>query len=388
MSKRVAAVGIGLAGSRMAVRIREEFGEEDAVAGVLNLSDQEIRASGVPQNLQMKVGGKGFEGAGKDRDVGFQAFNENKEELKEWFKENILVEKPQYLFLCFSAGGGTGSGMGPALTALISGNGFLKEAGLKEHEKPVVMGLIAIPDRSEGILSYTNTMSCYDHVHKLMEAGANGRPIARFAIVNNSFGKEGDHRSKFERVNGAVAKTIRRYLKDYGTSSLGSLDRSDRKTALTIMGLHSFYNIVEHGNGLKTLGASPFIQPEGARTKYVVAEVDEKSADARPVEQFLARFGVVSDDHKVGFYDIGNDETANNPGGIVHSAGFTNLRKSSEYLSSTLQSLQIQAKEAEYKDRTTGDGLDNVDAAKRFFSQEYHNTDGLSEDQDVSDILG
>jgi cell division GTPase FtsZ len=133
---RFAWLGVGHAGNRL-VECAYKIGYRRVLA--VNTSKQDLDELDLPEDHKLCLGGKG---AGKVREVGDKLMNDNYEELMDLARRRFGPSFDR-IFVCASAGGGTGSGGFP--TCVDCANELMKALRL-----PSKVGIIlALPLRSE-----------------------------------------------------------------------------------------------------------------------------------------------------------------------------------------------------------------------------------------------
>ena len=340
-----AIIGEGQGGTSFASCLAREFAVTQDHIISANLSSADFKGSNfVSPNRQLLLDPKGF-GSGKNRDYAKNVFIPKKDTVIDKFCE--FTNDCNLIFVVFSAGGGTGSGLGPITTAL------LQQKLLEQHKQTLVYGIALLPDASEGELSQDNATKLLNEITKIVEG-----KIARFFLVDNaSFGNMKKDIEKWDAINNMAAKFLRRYIVDNYIGSRGNLDQNDRFTALNATGVHALASYrVEEGNRIKII--SPFVLPEGANVRYQTAEVPNGQNDIR--KQIALQVGaIVNDDTFVGYYEKSEGEKEStalasefdSPFPIVHFAGFSNLGKVIDRHSNWFTQMQMKSQAASEIDR-------------------------------------
>lgn len=306
-----------------------------------------------------------IDGAGKDRQLSYEYFKRHVGDYVNQLKKFLVEEPYDVIFICFSTAGGTGSGIGPRLTKVLSSIGVLDEVEAKTGKRPLVFGVPCLPELSaakEGSLSYENTLEALDEIDQIInpkEGALNG--YARFLLVNNGYAKSKytERTKQLEAVNVAAATYIKRYLSEFGISRKATLDRSDRFNAMKVMGLHSFMSF--NGDGERV--ESPFIIPDGERVKRCCYEVPENAEVI--TSNVIASTGSGCDDTVHGFYESGNL----NP--IIAFHGFRNVSKIAEQYDKRLKQLRENQNRIETDNIYSATGLDDVASEKAKRHAEY-----------------
>ena len=305
-----------------------------------------------------------IDGAGKDRSLSYNYFKLHVGEYVSDLKKFVTEEPYDVVLVCFSTAGGTGSGIGPRLTKVLTSIGVLDEVEQKTGKRPLVFGVAELPELSaskEGSLSYENTLEALDEMNEIINPkdGTNG--FARFILVNNGYAKSKytERTKQLEAVNVSVATYIKRYLSEFGVSRKATLDRSDRFNAMKVMGLHAFMSFDGNGNRVE----SPFIIPDGERVKRCCYEVPENAEVI--TSNIIASTGSGCDDTVHGFYENGNL----NP--IIAFHGFRNVSKIAEQYDKRLKQLRENQNRIETDNIYSATGLDDVASEKAKRAQEY-----------------
>ena len=347
----VSLVGIGQGGTSLADAIATRF--KAKAFGAINLSQKDLNvANNVADNLRLNLGNGLHDGAGKDRAFSKQCFMDYKDDITKLLNDVLSVEKSDVLFICFSTSGGTGSGLGPAITAYASSSAFTVQG----KKNPLVFGIAACADSHEGIRNQQNTIGALLEISKLSDA-----QLARFLLVNNDIeGTVEDVLKKYTSINGRVADSVYRYFNEFHTSRLGNLDQQDRLNVLKLPGVHSFATF----NPADGVTDSPFILPEGARVRGVAGEIPEGSANI--IDTIVTSLGIQSDDRTIGFY-----ESTEKAYPIVHFGGFSNLKKVTERYQNTVSQIQARSTQADKNDKTIGAGFTRVTENNSWMEDQY-----------------
>jgi hypothetical protein len=346
---KISAIGIGQGGTNLADAIATKFGSQ--ALGAINLSDNDLKTmKNISKDNQLHLGNGGVDGAGKQRNFSKQFFFDQQEEIRNLALK--IIPGSDVVFVCFSTAGGTGSGLGPAISAYLNSSEF-ERSGVKS---PIVFGIAACADSNEGIKSQQNTIEALGEISNLSE-----RKLARFMLVNNDVeGTVKEIEKKYAAINDKVASYLFRYFTGYNQSRLGCLDHQDRVVGLSLPGVHSFCEF--NAENFEDI-YSPFILPEGARVLGLFAEVIEGSAPA--VESIKTRLGIQVDDSTIGFFEPKTPTFS-----VIHLAGFSNLRKVTERYQNIISQIQSKSIQADNNDRTNGQGFSRVGANKSWIQDQ------------------
>lgn len=374
---KVLTIGVGQGGSKLAKSIAIAL---DARKNCVFMNTSKIDLDGIDVNSSelrvVKIGNEEIEGAGKDRRVADDILGKNRKEITDLMLKFANEDAYDFIFVVFSTAGGTGSGIGPKLTALMNTNQFIEPIREKHGKIPLVFGIAALPEIStnEGNISYENTLECLEEINKFTD-----KNIARFFLINNGAtvnlkAKYADRISHLSEINLTTATILKRYLTGFGTSSTSSLDRADRIGALTTMGIHAFEMIDADGSRIQT----PFFFPDGERVRRVCYEVPEKMENQ--ALQAIAASGALSDDIIHGLYDESAPENSKlTP--IIAYHGYKNVSKIAESYDKRLKLNRENAARIEKQNIYSATGLDDVAKEREVRNNEYgrHGADSIDD---------
>ena len=351
----VATIGVGQGGSNLAISIANKFNSKSI--GLINLSTTDlnalINAGGDIQNLH--IGGR-VDGAGKDREESLAVYSDenNRKAVKEFIWRTLDRKfdndyPADILFICYSTAGGTGSGIGPLLTAYVNSVDFRTRDGVPSR-MPIVFGVAICPDSSEGIKNQQNTLEALSQISTFSE-----KRLARYILVNNDIDvTASEETTKHISINERVSANLYRYLAEIHTSRMGNLDRQDRIVALNYPGVHSFCSF----DGPDNI-QSPFILPEGARVRGLYGEVVERT-NTSTIDEIITTLGLQVDDKTIGYYeDTGEGTTP-----ILHFSGYSNLKRVTERYQNIVSQIKSKSERAEKIDQTLGTGLTKIKSNK------------------------
>lgn len=383
-------LSFGQGGGKLAFVVASKF---DAVADIIyfNTSARDLEGleDAAVADKSIKIGEGDIEGAGKDREVSFNLLGTYYSGIIKKITEIANKKVYDIIFVYFSTSGGTGSGCGPSMTALLSSDEFFKGlTSYPEDKKPITFGVAITPEISdlEGTKSLKNTLLALENINAHVNNMELGHPLARYILVTNGAAPIRDKKvqsSQHTMINKLVADYLYRYLNQYGHTRLINLDRADRVKSLETMGLHAFGSLAVNktANGtFYSTGTTPFIIPEGERVRLVTYEVSEKQEEE--VIQYFKDSGLSIDDTIHGFYD---PEWAENASfiPIIGFHGFRNVSKISEKFSDRLNKILKDDAKREHENISSARGLDNVDTTAKVVNEEYGQKSSFS----FADIL-
>ena len=153
---KIAVIGVGNGGSQSAISAVER----GIPAMVVNTSEKDMNDALIGQNIKGYVIGDG-RGSGKDRDNAMALLKSNGKAGLQNLLENPylreIVEPADIVFVTFSTGGGTGSGIGPTIANLIH----------RAYAQKVVIPFGILPKNAESVMAQANTIACVDDITKL-----------------------------------------------------------------------------------------------------------------------------------------------------------------------------------------------------------------------------
>lgn len=155
---KIGFIGAGQAGCNLANTFWDTCGYRRVI--LFNTTGNDVRGSAVPEDLQVIA--EGFDGAGKNRDVGQRAAEQSATKLLATMSRRFGSDT-DYIIVLASGGGGTGSGAAVKLAEY--GRQYLCSKGLSPEEAAKRVGfIIMLPTDSEGSVSKHNALSLVDDV--------------------------------------------------------------------------------------------------------------------------------------------------------------------------------------------------------------------------------
>ena len=170
---KFAVVGVGQGGSRLA----ETFWKLGyRRVAVINTAAQDLKSIKVPRENKLLVGG---EGAGKDRKVAEDIFQENREDILDFLKRTFKGGFDRAL-VCIGAGGGTGAGGGPVAVEIV--HDLCQSYNIESSDADARVGaVVALPTRAEGSRVQQNAKQTADILIKQSQAGT----LSPLVILDN-----------------------------------------------------------------------------------------------------------------------------------------------------------------------------------------------------------
>lgn len=371
----IGLIGVGQGGTSLAMTMAKVLEIDSSVISSINLSKGDLKAAAlVPEQNRIPLDQDSF-GAGKKRDASQGYCTSQKDYILNKLTEIYTGKGVNVYFVCYSLDGGTGSGYGPFLSALLESDAFTVKSNTD-----IVIGMPILPAANAGKDALDNTISALKEISNLSQA-----KLARFLLVNNDYNTpelnaNTDDEKRWAIVNAAVAKLIKRYMFTAYISSTSNLDMQDRWSAIITAGCHSLftYNKIkrdEAGDEYDYVIDTPFILPEGARVDKMASEIP--SGESRERDSLVNGIGcTISESGMAGYYDP--DENGATP--VVHLAGYSNLSKIAERYQNRFNQIKQRAEAAAATDRQ-GLGFNSISSNKTWIeSQETTNRGTKAED--------
>ncbi|WP_455090150.1 hypothetical protein [Peptoanaerobacter stomatis] len=177
MKEDVLFIGIGQAGSNLAYEMKQRGFQ----TFYINSTNDDVDLLDIDDNLKYHI--PGATGCGRNR---AKALNYTKEHFNNI--DNIIMTKfPMFkhIYICFSTGGGTGSGISPVLLGILSQKYPNKNFGY----------VTILPNSSESVDIKTNSLECYSQLQKLTHINNtlfldNNSSVNDFIVINKIFADE------------------------------------------------------------------------------------------------------------------------------------------------------------------------------------------------------
>ena len=224
---KIAVIGVGNGGSQSAISAVER----GIPAMVVNTSEKDMNDALIGKSIKGYVIGDG-RGSGKDRDNAMALLKSNGKAGLQNLLENPylreIVEPADIVFVTFSTGGGTGSGIGPTIANLIH----------RAYAQKVVIPFGILPKNAESVMAQANTIACVDDITKL------GTP---YMLADLSFYENESQELAFDKIGRYMADTMCVIRGDYlRLSTAGLADERDMLTVISEPG----YMVVERVDGI------------------------------------------------------------------------------------------------------------------------------------------
>ena len=275
----IAFLGIGGAGGNLA-DLASEMGLH---AGAINFSQGDLNSL---QNIKYKLKLIGSDGAGHDRQLAIQLVSEHYETVLNFIKDHFNNES--IIFVPFSTGGGTGSGISPLLLELLSST----------MEDKTFIAMPILPDRTESLTAQINTLQVFEEL--------SNHDICILPIDNNQIKtiyKPSSKKELYDLSNRLTMEYIYKiisYTEQF--SQQGTFDRRDLQNALKTKGIAtiSFLNVddIKNQNGLTKDSLSKAIHYSWNTSPFVKIETEQI------IKAVFIFDGDLNDLHAVEYTDI------------------------------------------------------------------------------------
>jgi tubulin-like protein CetZ len=161
-------------------------------------------------NVQSKLHLLGSEGVGKDRELATQLMQNNWETVVNSVKEQFNKTSIKMIFVVFSTGGGTGSGLSSIVIDLLQ----------NELENKIIVAVPILPSFNESVVAHINSLNC---IQELSDVNVCILPIDNNLPVNLN-----NKQVLYKKVNENFYSTINNLLNQTKKSSnYGNLDETD-----------------------------------------------------------------------------------------------------------------------------------------------------------------
>lgn len=194
-------IGIGQGGGNIA----NIFSKHDYPTLAINYSSSDLATCNYIEHKLQLVGS---EGVGKQRDKAKQLMNQNWETAISFVRNHFSQPSIQLIFVIFTTGGGSGSGVSPLFVHLLS----------HELDDKVIVACPILPSEQESTISQINTLNC---LKELSELDVCILPIDNSQLKTN-------RNQLFQEINQkffSLVNDLIRQTKEY--SILGNLDEKD-----------------------------------------------------------------------------------------------------------------------------------------------------------------
>ena len=247
MANKIAFLGLGQCGSNIC-EVAERSGYK---TGVINTSPEDLSALKLVKN-KFLVGIEG--GSAKDRRIAKTELKAFYDDIVNFVKCNYIDPEIELVYVVFSTGGGTGSGMGPMVIDLLNTLVTNKRFG----------AVAVLPSLSESTVAHANSYECLKELSDLS--------VPTILIDNQKCSAVNSNISRkklFDTINEAFIDDLDMILKFKRPASLyGNIDMKDIFKLLTTPGVTSigmlttFNDMPLEKQILASLEESPYAQLE------------------------------------------------------------------------------------------------------------------------------
>lgn len=222
MKEQIGILGVGQCGGNIA----SLFEQKDYGCVYINTSMEDLNSL---KNAKYKIHVKGGEGASKNRKAVLQLAAESIENIIEKVNE-LLPQK--YLIVCFSAGGGTGSGLSPFLCSYLAQTGR------------IVVPVVVLPDHEkESVKTCENAYNCCKDLSTAQGLGSmfllDNEKDDKFAI-NAQFVREFDAMVNMTTISSYGNVDISEIKTMLSTSGIAIISKLSKAKSISSQILHSF----------------------------------------------------------------------------------------------------------------------------------------------------
>jgi len=252
-----AVVGNGGAGGNIADLATRVFGIPSVA---VNTSQNELNGL---KNVKSKFRLIGSEGVGHNRNEAQDIFANQYQEVVDFIKQNLNQPSIEIVFVAFSTGGGTGSGISPMLIEMCS----------NEMPEKTFVAMPILPDLQELVVPQMNSSKTSEELAQLQCAIL---PIDNQAMRNMfpNIGKD----ELYQQTNAKALQLLDRIL-SYTTkqSKVGNFDRTDLRTIFNTKGVCTISELgiakMNHGKiDLSREGVANSVQNSWKNTVFTPVE--------------------------------------------------------------------------------------------------------------------
>ena len=349
----------------------------------VNSSNEDLKNTGLPDEWTFKIGGVNADGAGKERSTAktyyksYKAVNKaTGEELNAlshliaMYEEVFFHPTDQTIIICtFSSDGGTGSGIGPMLTATLTnymntctefkwgGKSYTISSDTNDVPRPVVIGLTTKCSVKSGSKNLQNTIECFLDIQKFIDKG-----IGNFFIADNNLeGVEFNGDDEMYRIiNARIAAPFVKFFGVEMNSDIKCMDLQDKINSLRIPGCSAFASATKDN-------MFQYVIPRGQSTTRTVMMIRHDEENPGEEEQYvkdcLRKLDVVSFDTTSVFFQIEKSGISTDSvskdlitSSMIGFFGFHSLNAIVEDLRDNLHRLQVATSQRQdvIKNNSTG----------------------------------
>ena len=268
-------VGVGQCGCNIAAKYASSYPKEVYKTETILMNTSEGDNPNWDAEIQFLFGSIG---TGKSRELGIEMFKHllrSDDEHKKDFVAKIgkILSNP-LIFIPYSTGGGTGSGVGAALTNFLSDpkqcekiakdlqyeiidrkEWILKRSVNSEDSKkkyiiknPIVIPIVICPNSSEGETALYNTDEALSALSRNIDNGGRALFVFNGADIGTVLGTPKDLTRYYDGINSNICRLIFRFLNEtnerkYKIEGGANLDIADKLNYLLLKGIMGFATI-------------------------------------------------------------------------------------------------------------------------------------------------
>jgi tubulin-like protein CetZ len=216
-----AFLGLGQGGSNIA----DEAAKQGFYAGAINYSQKDLDSL---EHIDLKLKLVGSEGVGKNRSEAIQLMQNNWDLATNFVKENFSHPSIELIFVPFSTGGGSGSGIAPVLLNIL----------IESMPEKTFVAMPILPDKTEVIANQRNCLETFEDLSHLN--------IAILPIDNDKVRSTSIYNGKnrlYKQINENVVNKIKKII-DY-TEQHSKYSVFDKKDLLALFKTPGISTIAE-----------------------------------------------------------------------------------------------------------------------------------------------
>jgi hypothetical protein len=323
--KRFCIVTVGQGGARIGLTLSSVLPNNPFVIAV-NTSAEDLNKTGLSDEHRFPIG---ISGAGKVRNDAKRMLKSFRIKSKDgsqveffdafigMYEEVIFHPEIQtFVIVSFSSDGGTGSGIGPQITALLTNycnntTGFVYGDKKYSYEtnpgmpRPVVVGLTAkaaLKQEQDNTGNLLNCIECFSDIQKyITDKKDGGYSIGHFFIADNTLPPDVKYESAEEMYKIINARICAPFVKFFGVetnSDIKTLDLQDKVNTLRIPGCSSFMSVTDRN-------VFNYIVPRGqAVTRSINLVNQDDIDDEKNIKAVLKENDITSIDNISSFFKI------------------------------------------------------------------------------------
>ena len=313
----------GQGGARIGALLKANL-PNDPYMIAINTSDRDLERTKLPDAQCFKIGGENADGAGKNRNrakMYFKKFTAPTADGKTmdaiqtiigYYEEVFFHPSEQTIIISvFSSDGGTGSGLGPMLTASltnyvnsvksfhIGNNEFVIDDVTNEVPRPVVIGLTPRCSVASGATNLQNTIECFLDIQRTIDAG-----IGHFFIADNNLPEGVKYANTDEFYNIVNARIVAPFVKFFGVemnSDIKCMDLQDKINTLRMSGCSAFTTVTN-------VNQFNYAVPKGQSVLRTVQmlrhDVDDLTAEENAAKALVKKLDIMSVDTTSVFFNV------------------------------------------------------------------------------------